>query len=363
MAVYNAESTIEQAIESVITQSHKDTELILIDGESNDGTIAVIEKYQDNIAYWCSEPDRGVYDAMNKGVQKASGDIIAFLNSDDWYEESALEIVNRQFSDSSVDVVVGKVNYFIKDMLYAAGMPLYEGKDIHLEMIYNHQSMFVKKELFDTIGGFNIKYKITADYEWTIKAHNMGYKFKRIDDILTNFRLGGMSSVQKYRGVYECKYVALSNMGDCDKDSMSDKIQRSYAGIGDTYTWTLYNLVLERNIDFVRNLFPTGNCCFIWGTGDVAEQCLELFIWADIKIQGFIDNNKKSDVFHDYQVFFPDEIEEKGNICVATYLYEDEINQQLFDMGYTKREFVNFSQIRQQMIDYGRQNYCSEVVL
>lgn len=363
MAVYNAESTIEQALESVIKQSHKDTELIIIDGGSNDGTISVIEQYQDKIAYWSSEPDRGVYDAMNKGIQRASGDIIAFLNSDDWYEESALETVNHCFSDHSVDVVAGKVNYFIKDKLFASGMPLYEGKDIHLEMIYNHQSMFVKKELFDAVGNFNTKYKITADYEWTLKAHNMGYKFMRIDHILTNFRLGGISSVQKYRGVYECKYIALSNMGDCNKESMSEKIHNSYAGISDTYIWTLYNLVLEKDIDFVRSLFPIGNRYFIWGTGNVGEQCLQLFMWADIEIQGFIDTNKKNDYFHDYKVYFPDEIKGKERICVATCLYEDEISRQLFDLGYKKQEFVLFSEIRQRMIDHGRQCYCGEVML
>lgn len=81
---YNRKDTIEQTIESVLNQSYADKEYIIIDGNSTDGTQDIIQKYKDRLAYWCSEPDNGLYDAMNKGLRHVTGDVIAFLNSDDW---------------------------------------------------------------------------------------------------------------------------------------------------------------------------------------------------------------------------------------------------------------------------------------
>jgi glycosyltransferase involved in cell wall biosynthesis len=97
---YNAAKTIEQTILSVLDQDYKNIEYVIIDGQSTDGTREIVEKYKDRLGYYVSEPDSGIYDAMNKGVKKATCDIIAFLNADDWYEKSVVREVVQWFMKS-----------------------------------------------------------------------------------------------------------------------------------------------------------------------------------------------------------------------------------------------------------------------
>ena len=115
---YNAVTTIEQTILSVINQTYSNIEYIIIDGGSTDGTVDIIRKYADRIAYWVSEPDKGIYDAMNKGTKKANGEYIAFLNSDDWYELDAVSII-AQFADGKNDLISGIIKiYFYMLMVH-----------------------------------------------------------------------------------------------------------------------------------------------------------------------------------------------------------------------------------------------------
>ena len=142
---YNAVTTIEQTILSVINQTYSNIEYIIIDGGSTDGTVDIIRKYADRIAYWVSEPDKGIYDAMNKGTKKANGEYIAFLNSDDWYELDAVSII-AQFADGKKnDLISGIIKLYKNDLfLYAHGSSM---DNIYNEMIA-HPSTFMKRDLF-----------------------------------------------------------------------------------------------------------------------------------------------------------------------------------------------------------------------
>ena len=174
---YNAVSTIEQTILSVINQTYSNIEYIIIDGGSTDGTIDIIRRYEDKIAYWVSEPDRGIYDAMNKGASKANGEYIAFLNSDDWYELDAVSII-AQFADGKTDLISGIIKLYKNNIfLYAHGASM---DNIYNEMIA-HPSTFMRRDLF-------------ADYDLMLRLKKHGGHFVFIDKVIANFRLEGASS-------------------------------------------------------------------------------------------------------------------------------------------------------------------------
>ena len=215
---YNSVKTIEQSILSVLNQTYSNIDYIIIDGGSTDGTIDIIKKYQNQISFWVSEPDKGIYDAMNKGVEIAKGDFVGILNSDDWYEKDTLnKVVNYINLHSEVDVFHGLLR-IIKgnndDPFLIRGH-----YSFHLNRgMIEHPTCFVKKKLFDKVGGFNLMYKSAADYDWMLKVKYNGASFLLITEILANFRTGGMSStttgaleeilIKKHYGIYSnSKYL------------------------------------------------------------------------------------------------------------------------------------------------------------
>ena len=187
---YNAIETIEQTINSVINQNYYNLEYIIIDGGSTDGTVEIIKKYTEKISYWISEPDKGIYDAMNKGVAKASGDYVAFINADDWYENNILNELDIYFK-KQYDLIYGIIKLYNKNtFLYAHGASM---NNIKKEMIA-HPSTFIKKDIFEELGGYNLNYKYVADYELMLRLAIKGGKFMFVDKIIANFRLNGASS-------------------------------------------------------------------------------------------------------------------------------------------------------------------------
>lgn len=215
---YNAVFTIEQTILSVINQGFEDYEYIIVDGGSTDGTVDIIKNYQDKITLWVSEPDKGIYDAMNKGTKMAKGQLISLLNSDDWYEKDALSIVaNNFYSNPNVDVFHG----LLRIINIANNEPSLVGGH-YSSNLYNgmieHPTCFVKRELFEKVGGFDISYKSAADYDWMLRVKSTGARFLLIHEIVANFRNGGISSslggsfedilIKKRYGIYSnSKYL------------------------------------------------------------------------------------------------------------------------------------------------------------
>lgn len=213
---YNAESCIEKAIQSVISQAYKNFEYIVIDGQSTDQTPAIVNKYKGNISKIISEKDSGVFDAMNKGVNCSTGDIIYFLNSDDYfYESNILEKIEQEFLKSpSADILTGKVVVDVNTKnhdISAFVAPCKTKKDLLAHGLC-HQRVFVKRHLFEKYGLFNTKYKICADFDWLMRAFNSSVEIKSSDYFIAHFYPYGLSYKERIGRIKETAAIILKNV-------------------------------------------------------------------------------------------------------------------------------------------------------
>ena len=197
--VFNNHKYIGQAIKSVISQEHASVEYIVIDGGSTDGTIDVIEKYREKISVFLTEPDDGIYDALNKGIGLATGDTVAILHSDDLFYDNHVvsDMVNRMaetdaefcFSDMViVDTVTDKVlryymaSYFSRWMFRIGWMP-------------PHPTCFIKRSLFDEFGLYPVKYKVAGDFDFLVRIfYGRDIKWAYLNRITVKMRQGGVSN-------------------------------------------------------------------------------------------------------------------------------------------------------------------------
>jgi glycosyltransferase len=198
--VYNGAATIAASVESVINQSYPEVEYILIDGLSQDGTLEIIDNYRNHISQLISEADNGIFDAFNKGIQKAQGDIIGFLHADDVYENpQVIEKVCQVFASYEVDSCYGDLLYVDKNHLdkvirywrsgnFQPGMFRYG-------WMPPHPTFFVKKEIYEKYGYFKTSFKVSADYELMLRfleQHQISTYY--LPEVLTRMRWGGNSN-------------------------------------------------------------------------------------------------------------------------------------------------------------------------
>lgn len=205
---FNSEMTIERTIQSVLNQTCQDYEYIIIDGASTDGTMDIVRKYEplfQGRMRWISEKDQGIYDAMNKGIGVASGELIGIVNSDDYYEPDALEIMKNLYTGYRYSVLYGAVRA-VKDgketMVYIKNHEF-----IEQDMI-THPSCFISKKLYDTFGRYSLEYPYSADYEFMLRIRNeKEIRYFKTYDIITNFTSGGVSDTRKgYRDTMKLLY-------------------------------------------------------------------------------------------------------------------------------------------------------------
>lgn len=192
--VYNGQKCIEKTIQSVVGQSYRNIEYIIIDGSSQDETLKICNKYKNDVDILLSEPDDGLYDAMNKGLAKATGDYVLFMNCDDTFHNlDALEQISRQLNGNDVEFLYGdSFDVNCEDnMNYKKSLPFvfrFYG------MFTHHQSMFYKKEVIEKHQiRFNTKYKIAADYDFTLNFLKYIKKYQYFNFAISDFMLGGIS--------------------------------------------------------------------------------------------------------------------------------------------------------------------------
>lgn len=195
---YNSAATLETSIQSIAAQTYKNIEYIVIDGYSKDATVALIKKHEAVITKWISEPDNGLYDAMNKGIAMATGDLIGILNSDDtFYNNTALEEVAKFHSNNKIDASVGNI---VQHKDNGKIVRKYSSKNWYPEKLKigfmpPHPSIFFKKELFHQYGGYNLGFKIGADYELITRfflKEKISWNYSGITT--TAMLVGGLSS-------------------------------------------------------------------------------------------------------------------------------------------------------------------------
>lgn len=214
--VYNCEASIRKTIESIINQSFKSFEYIIIDGGSSDKTTEIIKEYDNKISYWISEPDNGLYHAMNKGLEKATGKYVWFINSgDEIADRKTLEKVfanNNQFADIyyGETIIIDNNGNSIGTRRLKSPKQL-TWKSFINGMLVSHQSIIVKRNLASF---YNLKYKYSADFDWVIQALQNSSNIENTNIILSRFLDGGQTKKTIIPGLKErfkimCKYYGL----------------------------------------------------------------------------------------------------------------------------------------------------------
>ena len=286
--VKNGERTIEQTIRSVAEQSYGSIEYIIIDDNSTDGTGDIIKKYSDSISIYIREDDKGIYDAMNKGIKAASGEIIGIINSDDWYEKDAIKNAVGEFTndEASIDIVCGQGN-IIKNGEVIGRSHKDSIEKIWYYFPFMHPAVFVRNSVYKERGAFDTGYRIAADYDLLLRFYTQGVRFKIVDQLWVNFRAEGISCTERIATAVE-----------------SQRVRKMYAGYSSDEASILeygekkideecYNEAIERNdgiLEIVLSEYVGRKVC-IFGCGRWGREIGEALDKIGYEVEAFIDND------------------------------------------------------------------------
>lgn len=218
VAVYNGVRTLQQCIDSIAQQSYPAKELIVIDGASTDGTVEIVEQNKEKIAYWVSEPDRGIYNAWNKGLEQVKGEWICFLGADDYFlDENVLERAAKYLAMLPDNICVAYSQVMLlnaEEALYSIGEPWAKIKNRFKQfMCISHQGVLHRRRLFEVHGLFDESFRIAGDYDLLLRNLKTSDAFFIPNLILTVMRLGGVSTDpgNALAGLREFRRAQLNN--------------------------------------------------------------------------------------------------------------------------------------------------------
>ncbi|KAF0130588.1 MAG: hypothetical protein FD155_1398 [Bacteroidetes bacterium] len=197
---YNSGHSISDAIDSVLSQTYNDIEYIIVDGKSKDNTVEVVKSYGSRISKFVSEPDKGIYDALNKGIRMASGDVIGFMHSDDLFaSDDILAKVAEIFKTNDVDSVYGDLQYVYKNdtnkVLRYWKSGRFSLRRLKMGWMPPHPTFYVKKKVYDSYGLFNTDFRIAADYDTMLRflgKHRISTYY--LPEVMVKMRVGGASN-------------------------------------------------------------------------------------------------------------------------------------------------------------------------
>lgn len=250
---YNSAETIRDTIESVANQTHPNIEFIVVDGGSTDGTVDILRENEEVIDKWVSEPDEGIYDAMNEGIQMSTGDVIGILNSDDWYEPQAVETAVRAFDEhADVDLVHGAMNVWNEDGQLDARYGKRERLPAEFVAPFNHPTCFVRRRVYETIGTFSLDLPTAADYDFMLRFLRSDQKDLYLDQVLANFRKGGATTVYPFSPYSQLWRVLRQNKFSY----LTTASALCYRGVRDAAAYVVNRFSLTGVRELVRHFAP-----------------------------------------------------------------------------------------------------------
>ncbi len=211
-AVLNRKESLQRTIDSVAGQSFRNVEHVIVDGGSTDGTLDVIRANEKRIAFWSSEPDSGIFDAMNRGVAASRGQYIAILNSDDFYAPEALESVAATIAATNCDVAYGDYMFRVQDI----GMEkaISASTELHLGMTIGH-AIFIARSVYERLGLYDTRFRYSADLDFALRMLHNGVKFAKVLDgrVLQYFSSGGAAELHLWSATREATSIVRAHAG------------------------------------------------------------------------------------------------------------------------------------------------------
>lgn len=215
---YNSSDTIRDTIESVLSQSYNDIEYIVVDGGSKDGTVEIISEFGGRISKFISEPDQGIYDAMNKGVMVATGDFVGILNSDDVFADSEVvkNLVCYLKDNPNIDASYADLVFVLRKQTNVVTRKYsslsFSPWKIRFGFMIPHPTFYARRHLFNTLGAYKLGYRVSADFELMARFFSQGVKMARYPSVMVKMREGGISTTgfwwrvhQNFEIVRACK--------------------------------------------------------------------------------------------------------------------------------------------------------------
>lgn len=341
----NSEATIRQTVESVLHQNYKNIEYIIIDGGSTDRTIEIIHEYQitsDGRLHYISENDYGIYDAMNKGILRATGDVIGIINSDDWYEPDAVERVVNCFEETDAEAVYGEMWLIDQN----------GRREYHTwhSTFPPHPCIFVKRKIYQNHGMFDTRYRIAADRDLLLRFMTAGIKFEHIDAILANFRRTGISNTRILECAEETYKIDLKYFGKCseclNRSAIEEKYERSrLLYISQNRPQIIWKILEEQNFDLDN--------VAIFGAGNCGKELLTILRACSVPVCLLADNDRSKWglEYCGTKIYSPEILRSfTGHVIITVTRFQQDISRQLQNYGNPALSWSFLGEMRKRAI-------------